>query len=86
MRGTLQLRYELGYHDNMHAGIQYWCSDGSSGFFVDVVWFLRTAQSVSSHSYHVEEEAGVGHTIKRRRLGVGSHIADNSPSVNSLSS
>ncbi len=34
----------------MHAGIQYWDPDGSSGFIVEIVWFLRTASSVSSSS------------------------------------
>ena len=49
LRGAYQLRFDT-WCSPMH-GIQFWDSVGSSGFILEVVWFLHPASSGSSLSY-----------------------------------
>ncbi|CAK0903838.1 unnamed protein product, partial [Prorocentrum cordatum] len=46
-----------GYSGHLHGGIQYWDADGSTGFLIEVVWFLRAVPTASSSQLRHEMEA-----------------------------
>ena len=87
MRGTPQFRELSGHPNILHAGIQYWDPDGSSGFIVEIVWFLRTGSSMSSPScrlYNDLEVAATPSQLVRGGLpGTSAFISSSTSSTNS---